>query len=173
LSAAIPNLLQSQEFRGAISVEITGPTGAMVTGERVTVTEVNTGTRIPAVPNTRPANTLHCSCCQAGGSAPSGERGVHVGAGHHPAIDIRLEVGDVATSVDVTADASLLNSENSSLGQSITTKKVAELPINGRTPLRASSNTGRGALDRTSRRAARGQTRANGARTVGQPANSE
>ncbi len=60
-------------------------------------------------------------------------------AGDHPVIDVRLDVGDVTTSVDVVADASQLDTENASLGQSISTKEVADLPINGRTPMIAAS----------------------------------
>src|SRR5260370_27206347 len=62
-------------------------------------------------------------------------KGVHIGAGDHPIIDIRLDVGDAAQSVEVTADAPLVNNENASLGQAITTKEVEDLPINGRSPM--------------------------------------
>jgi hypothetical protein len=54
-------------------------------------------------------------------------------------IDVNLTVGDTSQSVEVTAEASLLNTENSSLGQAISTKEVAELPINGRTPMVAAA----------------------------------
>ena len=35
----------------------------------------------------------------------------------------------------MTADVPLVNSENSSVGQAITTKEVEDLPVNGRSPL--------------------------------------
>src|SRR3989442_5061989 len=47
-------------------------------------------------------------------------------------IDFRLEVGEVSESVEVTAEAPLLQSETSSLGQVIATKLITELPLNGR-----------------------------------------
>ena len=62
-------------------------------------------------------------------------KGVHVGAGDHPVIDIRLDVGEVTQTMEVTADAPQLNTENASAGQSITTKEVEELPLNGGTPM--------------------------------------
>ena len=37
--------------------------------------------------------------------------------------------------MEVTADAPLLNTENASAGQAITTKEVEELPLNGGTPM--------------------------------------
>ena len=60
---------------------------------------------------------------------------MHLGAGDHPVIDVRLEVGDATQTVEVTADVSQLNTENASAGQAITTKEVDELPLNGRTPM--------------------------------------
>ena len=42
-------------------------------------------------------------------------KGVHVGAGEHPVIDVRLDVGDTTLSVEVTAEAPLVNSENASI----------------------------------------------------------
>jgi hypothetical protein len=60
---------------------------------------------------------------------------VHLGAGDHPVIDIALEIGNAAETISVTADAPLINSENASVGQAITTKEVEDLPLNGGTPL--------------------------------------
>jgi hypothetical protein len=47
-------------------------------------------------------------------------------------VDFRLELGEVSESVSVTAEAPLLQSETSSLGQVIATKPLSELPLNGR-----------------------------------------
>jgi hypothetical protein len=142
----IPLALYSQEFRGTISGTISDPTGAMVAGAKVTVTETNTGTRIPTVADATGHYTASFLLpgdyevgVQLEGFKEFVRRGVHLGAGEHPLIDVRLEVGDVSTSVEVTADASLLNTESGSLGQAITTKEVADLPINGRTPIMAAN----------------------------------
>ena len=47
-------------------------------------------------------------------------------------VSFTLEIGDVQQSVEVTADVPLLQSETSSLGQVIETKKMVDLPLNGR-----------------------------------------
>jgi len=60
---------------------------------------------------------------------------INLGAGEHPVIDIRLELGDVSQSVEVTADVPLLNTDNATTGQTITTKEVEDIPLNGGTPL--------------------------------------
>jgi hypothetical protein len=142
----IPATLFCQEFRGTISGAVTDPTGAALPGAKVTVTEIHTGTKIPAVSDNAGQYTAPFLLpgdydveVQAPGFKAFIRKGVHVGAGDRPVIDVRLEVGDVTTSVEVTADASQLNTENASVGQAITTKEVEELPINGRTPMMAAS----------------------------------
>jgi hypothetical protein len=62
-------------------------------------------------------------------------KALHVGAGDHPVIDVQLTIGDAAQTIEVTADVPIVNSENASVGQAITTKEVDDLPINGRSPL--------------------------------------
>ena len=50
-------------------------------------------------------------------------------------VDLALEVGELTQTVEVTAEAPLLQSETSSLGQVVETRAVTELPLNGRNPL--------------------------------------
>src|SRR5579862_5290748 len=47
-------------------------------------------------------------------------------------LDVALSVGSVEQSVEVTTTVPLLQSENASVGQVITTKSIDELPLNGR-----------------------------------------
>jgi len=48
-------------------------------------------------------------------------------------VDLQLRVGDAATeSVDVHPGASLLESETSALGQLVDSKRIVDLPLNGR-----------------------------------------
>jgi Carboxypeptidase regulatory-like domain len=50
-------------------------------------------------------------------------------------VDIALEVGAVNQTVEVTAEAPLLQPETSSLGQVVESRAVTDLPLNGRNPL--------------------------------------
>ena len=50
-------------------------------------------------------------------------------------INISLEVGELTQTVEVTAEAALLQPETSSLGQVVETRAVTDLPLNGRNPL--------------------------------------
>jgi len=144
LALFIPAALFAQEFRGTISGSVTDPTGAAIPAAKVTVTEEHTGTKIPTVSDSagQYAATFllpgdYDIAVEAPGFKEALRKGVHVGAGDHPVIDVKLAVGDVSQSVEVTADASLINTENATVGQAVTTKEVEELPINGRTPMMA------------------------------------
>ena len=138
----LPFGLFAQEFRGTISGTVTDPTGTAVAGAKVTVTETHTGTKNESLTNSGGQYTApfllpgdYDIAAQVQGFKEFMRKGVHVGAGDHPVIDIRLDVGEVTQTVEVTADAPLLNTENASAGQSITTKEVEELPLNGGTPM--------------------------------------
>jgi hypothetical protein len=47
-------------------------------------------------------------------------------------VDVHLVVGQITSTIDVEAAAPLLNTENASTGQVIESKRVTELPLNGR-----------------------------------------
>ena len=50
----------------------------------------------------------------------------------HARVDIKMEVGQVSESINVTAAAPLVRSESAELGEVITTRSVETLPLNGR-----------------------------------------
>ncbi|MEX2262823.1 MAG: TonB-dependent receptor [Bryobacteraceae bacterium] len=60
--------------------------------------------------------------------------GVRLQTGETISVDIALEVGQIAESVTVTAEASLLRTETGALGTSINTQVINELPLIGRNP---------------------------------------
>ncbi len=47
-------------------------------------------------------------------------------------IDVAMQLGDVTQTVEVTAQTPLLQTENASLGQVVESRKVLEMPLNGR-----------------------------------------
>src|SRR4029077_3518776 len=66
------------------------------------------------------------------GFRPLIRAGVRVATGETVRIELRLEVGSVAEAVTVTGDAPLLRSATSGLGQVVDTRKIVDLPLNGR-----------------------------------------
>src|SRR6476661_4497856 len=142
LVLAFPLALAAQEFRGTLSGMVTDPTGLPIAAAKVTITETNTGTKSQTTSDASGQYTApfllpgdYEITVRMDGFKEYSRKAVHVGAGDHPRIDVRLDVGDTTQTVEVTADASLLNMENASVGQSITTAEVEDLPINGRTPM--------------------------------------
>jgi hypothetical protein len=142
LLLATATFLHAQEFRGTISGSITDPTGATILGAKIAVTETNTGTRVQTVsdsagqytaPYLQPGDYEISASLQ--GFKESLRKGVAVASGSHVVIDMRLEVGNVAETMSVTAAAPLLNTENASAGSSITHEEVQDLPLNGGTPM--------------------------------------
>ena len=138
--------IRGQEFRGNLSGVIVDPAGAVIPGAMVAATEVNTGTKVQTASDAAGQYNLpflapgdYDIAVQSSGFKEFVRRSVHVGAGDHPVVDIALEVGNATQTIEVTADAPLVNSENASIGQAITTKEVADLPLNGRTPLTLAS----------------------------------
>lgn len=146
LALAFPFALAAQEFRGTINGAITDPTGLPIAGAKVTVSETNTGSKNQIMSDASGQYTapfllpgdyeinVHMQ-----GFKEFSRKAVHLGAGDHTRIDVRLDVGDAMQTVEVTADAPLLNVENASTGQAITTAEVEDLPINGRTPMMLAS----------------------------------
>src|SRR4029079_395126 len=47
-------------------------------------------------------------------------------------IDVSLEVGQATETVQITAEAPLIESQSASLGQVVDTQKILALPLNGR-----------------------------------------
>ena len=133
--------MAGQEFRGTISGSVTDPAGAVVPKRENQCDRSDHGHQTTDqfgihrglhAPISRGGLRYHGGRHRFQGiSAPA----VHVNAGAHAAIDFALEVGNTSQTVEVTADAPLVNSENASVGQTITTKEVEDLPLNGRTPL--------------------------------------
>jgi hypothetical protein len=142
LAFLFPLSLLSQEFRGAVSGEVADSSGSLVAGAEVTVAETHTGTKNETVTDTSGKyNALfllpgdYDIDVSAPGFKGTERKGLHIGAGEHPIIDFKLVVGDTAQAIEVTADIPIVNSENASVGQAVTTREVEDIPLNGRTPI--------------------------------------
>lgn len=133
--------LFAQEFRGTISGSILDPTGGKVSNVKVTATETRTGSTSTAQSDAAGQYTIpflapgiYNVTAETSGFKKYEHDNVELGPGDHPVLDIHLEVGEVTQSVSVVGEVPLLNTENASMGQTITTKQVEDLPLNGRTP---------------------------------------
>jgi hypothetical protein len=132
----------AQEFRGTLSGSVADPTGAQIANAKIVITETHTGTKMESISDSAGQYTIpflapgdYDITVTKEGFKAAVRKAVHVGSGDHPVIDVKLDIGNTTQSIEVVADASLINSENASVGQSISTKEVEDLPLNGRTPL--------------------------------------
>ncbi len=138
----LPSGAFAQEFRATISGSITDPTGAVVPSASIMVTETQTGTinrttsdgaGLYVVPFLPPGN--YSITVTKKGFATLTRAGITLQAQEHPIINLALTVGGANQSVTVTAEAPLVNLENASVGDVISTQSVEDLPLNGRTPV--------------------------------------
>ncbi|MHB8753633.1 MAG: carboxypeptidase-like regulatory domain-containing protein, partial [Candidatus Acidiferrales bacterium] len=134
--------LSAQEFRATVSGVVTDASGAAIPNAKIVATETRTGTKTETVSGATGLYTIpfllpgdYRVTAQATGFKESVRNGLHLASGEYPVIDIRLEVGEVTQSVQVEANVSLVNTQNASTGQVITTKQVEDLPLDGRTPM--------------------------------------
>jgi hypothetical protein len=132
----------AQEFRGTISGSVKDPTGALIADAEVIVTETSTGTvnRTKTgssgeyvVPFLQPGD--YQIAVDMTGFRKTVRNGVTLQASDHLMIDLVLEIGSEAQTVNVTADAPLIDTANATVGQTITASAVQDYPVNGRTPV--------------------------------------
>jgi hypothetical protein len=134
--------LFAQENRATLSGSVTDSTGAAIARAKVIVTEMQTGVKATASTETSGAYNLpflpigeYEISAESPGFKKYVQQGITLSAGAHPVIDIRLEVGAITESVEVHADAPLIDTAGASVGQVITAEEVESFPVNGRTPM--------------------------------------
>jgi len=146
LAAIASAVAFSQEFRASISGTVTDPSASLIAGAKIAITEVHTGTKVETVSDT--AGHYHAPFLLPGdydvsvkidGFREFVRKGLHLGAGENPAIDVKLEVGATQQLMEVSDTVPLINSENASIGTVIENRSIVELPLNGRNYLQLTS----------------------------------
>ncbi len=125
----------AQEFRGTLSGSVSDPDRrAKLLAAQVVLTETHTGTKIESASDSAGQYTIpflapgdYDITVTKDGFKAAIRKSVHVGSGDHPVIDVKLDVGNTTQSIEVAADASMINSENASVGQSITHQRSGGL----------------------------------------------
>jgi hypothetical protein len=124
---------------GSLVGNVTDPTGSAVMGAQVKVTNVETGlTRSTETNDTGyfefpllPAGDYRLEAEQAGFRRAT-TRVFPINTGTRPRVDLKLELGQVAESVEVVASAPIVNATTTDLGVVMETSKIESLPLNGR-----------------------------------------
>ena len=70
--------------------------------------------------------------CRLPGFRSERRTGILIQIGQQARVEFTLQVGDVQQTVEVTASAPLLQTENATLGEVVTQERILNLPLNGR-----------------------------------------
>lgn len=133
---------RAQQGTGSIFGTVTDPQGAVVAGARVEVINAQTG----AVFRTQTTETGYYSApgLPVGSYSVSAERqgfkktvrtGIRLQVNQNAEINLQLEIGQLAETVEVVAEIPLVDTGSATLGQVIENRRVQELPLNGRSAL--------------------------------------
>jgi len=138
LSACLLLPCYGQTF-GDITGVVTDPSGAVLVGATVTVTNTQTNaTRTAGTNNTGnysfPALLpgLYSVKVEMAGMQTEIRNGVALQVQQVARIYFQLKVGSVTTTLEVTGGAPLLTTENADVGTVIDNQRIVELPLNGR-----------------------------------------
>jgi hypothetical protein len=140
----IAGLAVAQQDRGTITGSVTDPSGAAVGNVKVTITSAGTQATYHSqtneygqysVPNL--PTGLYLVSFEASGFKKHVREQLSLGVAQTLRIDAQLEVGATSEVVNITGEASLLQTETPDVGTSITKQQLNQLPLSfagGRSP---------------------------------------
>jgi len=140
LSATL--LTPAQEFRATLTGHISDPGGAAVSGAQVTTTNLQTNEQKTATTSEEGNYTIpflqpgrYNVTVEGQGFKKAASNIVELHTADKATFDVALEVGGVGETVNVNAEAPLLEPDTASRGQVIEQARISELPLIGRNPL--------------------------------------
>jgi hypothetical protein len=145
LSVLAVGLLSATVCGQATTAQISGsvkdPSGAVLPGVEITVTQTATGAKRSTVSN-ETGNYVLASLplgpymleAALPGFKTYVQTGIVLQVDDSPTINVVLQVGQVSEQVEVQANAGLVETRTTAIGQVVTNQQVAELPLNGRDP---------------------------------------
>src|SRR5581483_8049912 len=131
--------LSAQTSSTAVVGTVLDPSGAVISGAKVTLlqtetdinrNEVTSDTGDYNFPLVNPG--LYSVTVSAPGFKVATRSGVQVDLDQKARVDFHMEVGSANQTVEVTAQGALLSTDQATLGQVLNQQKVVELPLNGR-----------------------------------------
>jgi hypothetical protein len=127
----------AQALYGSIVGTVSDPQGAAIPGATVTATNTGTGFRVEAVTDAQGGyafRNLLPGVYDLGASLQGfrelKQTGLRVSAGNPVRVELKLEVGALAETVNVVSETTLLQTEKADLSTELDSKAIVNLPLN-------------------------------------------
>jgi hypothetical protein len=140
--AGFAAVIHSQESRATLAGRVVDQSGAPMANVSVEVTNTATGAHSDTKTGSDGFYTVpfleagpYDVTAEADGFEKYDHSGINLVTQQHATENITLQVGGTSQTVQVTADAALVDSQTASVGQVLTTAEVENLPSNGRSPI--------------------------------------
>jgi Carboxypeptidase regulatory-like domain/TonB dependent receptor len=137
LSASLP----AQYTTSTLGVTITDPSGASVSDAKITIHNLDTGLEKISTSGSNGSFTFTALpvgnyevTVEKPGFSRFVQTGITLTVDQPVMIPVKMQVGNVLEKVTVSADADLINTESGTVGQLISSKKIVDLPLDGRQP---------------------------------------
>ncbi len=139
LTLVLPALASAQETRATITGTVKDTQGAVIPG--VTITVLNTDTNVATEAVTNESGSFSVQKLQPGpvritatlaGFKTWVREGITLRTAETVTINIPLAIGAVEETITVSAASSAIESNESTVSQTIENKRISELPLNGR-----------------------------------------
>jgi hypothetical protein len=139
MGAVLVHAGMAQTTNGLITGTVSDPTGAVVPGASITVTDLGTNLARSAtsdergyyvIPQLPPA--VYSVVVAKAGFASSARSGLQLHVNEQATIDVKLTIGNSVQRVNVTAMAPPLNTTSATLGDVVDHETTVDLPLNGR-----------------------------------------
>jgi hypothetical protein len=134
---ALCGAIWGQSDRGTITGSVFDPTGAIVPNAKITAVEAATGTTVETVSTSTGDYTIPSLSAgmynlkvQAPGFKEITEQGIQVEVALTVRVNVNLQIGRNTESITVTAQATLLKTENAEQDQNIKGDEINALPLN-------------------------------------------
>jgi hypothetical protein len=134
--------LRSQETRGTILGRVTDPSGALIAGAEVRATNDATGVSTNARSNEAGNYALpyllpgfYTIQAEMSGFKRFVREGIQVRIRDTVEVNLEMQLGDTSESIEVKAETPLLSTADVSLGQTVDSRQITELPSFGGSPM--------------------------------------
>jgi hypothetical protein len=138
---AVGSTVWAQATTAQISGTVKDPSGAVLPGVEITATQTATGGKRSVVSN-ETGNYVLASLplgpyvleASLPGFKSYVQTGIVLQVDDSPIVNVVLQVGQVSEQIEVQANAALVETQRTAIGQVVTNQQIAELPLNGRDP---------------------------------------